>query len=82
MYFICSWRGVAASEVSHLSGYLSIAGAGGMCILNICTFCGPKDTLLLEGGAQDYEYLNKSRREVDGIDDREEWRLLKVRGFA
>ena len=26
---------------------------------------------------EDYEYLNKSRREVDGIDDREEWSLLK-----
>ncbi|KAH8096877.1 nonmuscle myosin heavy chain b [Cristinia sonorae] len=36
-----------------------------------------KDTLLLDGGVEDYEYLNKSRREVDGIDDREEWNLLK-----
>ncbi|KAI0828577.1 nonmuscle myosin heavy chain b [Trametes gibbosa] len=36
-----------------------------------------KDTLLLDGGVEDYEYLNKSRREVDGIDDREEWHLLK-----
>ncbi|KZT64665.1 nonmuscle myosin heavy chain b [Daedalea quercina L-15889] len=36
-----------------------------------------KDTLLLDGGVEDYEYLNKSRREVDGIDDREEWALLK-----
>lgn len=26
---------------------------------------------------EDYEYLNKSRREVDGINDREEWSLLK-----
>ncbi|KAH9914424.1 nonmuscle myosin heavy chain b [Fomitopsis serialis] len=36
-----------------------------------------KDTLLLDGGVEDYEYLNKSRREVDGIDDKEEWALLK-----
>ncbi|KAI8973163.1 P-loop containing nucleoside triphosphate hydrolase protein, partial [Trametes punicea] len=36
-----------------------------------------KETLLLDGGVEDYEYLNKSRREVDGIDDREEWNLLK-----
>jgi hypothetical protein len=36
------------------------------------------ETLLLEGSANDYEYLNKSRREVDGIDDLEEWSLLKV----
>ncbi|THH01623.1 hypothetical protein EW026_g1099 [Hermanssonia centrifuga] len=36
-----------------------------------------KNTLLLDGGVEDYEYLNKSRREVDGIDDREEWALLK-----
>lgn len=35
------------------------------------------DTLLLDGGVEDYEYLNKSRREVDGIDDREEWAALK-----
>lgn len=36
------------------------------------------ETLLLDGGVEDYEYLNKSRREVDGIDDREEWAMLKV----
>ncbi|OBZ78198.1 Myosin-11 [Grifola frondosa] len=36
-----------------------------------------KETLLLDGGIEDYEYLNKSRREVDGIDDEEEWTLLK-----
>lgn len=36
------------------------------------------ETLLLDGGVEDYEYLNKSRREVDGIDDKEEWMLLKV----
>ncbi|THH29323.1 hypothetical protein EUX98_g4864 [Antrodiella citrinella] len=35
-----------------------------------------KDTLLLSGGVEDYEYLNKSRREVDGIDDTEEWSAL------
>jgi myosin protein heavy chain len=33
---------------------------------------------LLEGNASDYEFLNKSRREVDGIDDLEEWSLLKA----
>ena len=27
---------------------------------------------------EDYEYLNKSRREVDGVNDREEWNELKV----
>ena len=36
------------------------------------------ETLLLDGGVENYEYLNKSRREVDGIDDKEEWSLLKV----
>ena len=35
------------------------------------------DTLLLDGDVGDYEYLNKSRREVDGIDDHEEWAALK-----
>ncbi|KAF8958407.1 myosin II heavy chain [Flammula alnicola] len=40
---------------------------------------GPlKDTLLLEGQIEDYEYLNKSKREVDGIDDREDWNTLKA----
>jgi myosin protein heavy chain len=37
--------------------------------------------LLLEGGVENYEYLNKSRREIDGIDDKEEWQALKVRPF-
>ncbi|KAI0794866.1 myosin II heavy chain [Abortiporus biennis] len=36
-----------------------------------------KETLLLDGNVEDYEYLNKSRREVDGIDDVEEWHSLK-----
>ncbi|KAJ7621122.1 P-loop containing nucleoside triphosphate hydrolase protein [Roridomyces roridus] len=36
-----------------------------------------KETLLLGGGVEDYEYLNKSRREVDGVDDKEEWAALK-----
>jgi myosin heavy subunit len=37
--------------------------------------------LLLGGGIEDYEYLNKSRREVDGVDDKEEWSALRVRLF-
>ncbi|KAF7303718.1 Myosin type II heavy chain [Mycena indigotica] len=36
-----------------------------------------KENLLLSGGIEDYEYLNMSRREVDGVDDKEEWSLLK-----
>jgi myosin protein heavy chain len=36
------------------------------------------DDLLLGGEVEDYDYLNKSRREVDGVDDREEWFALKV----
>ena len=43
----------------------------------VCAKAGA-ETLLLDGDVEDYEYLNKSRREVDGIDDREEWNLLKV----
>ena len=38
----------------------------------------PLEALLLDGGVEDYEYLNKSRREVDGINDTQEWGLLKV----
>ncbi|KAF8234482.1 myosin II heavy chain, partial [Tricholoma matsutake] len=37
-----------------------------------------KDDLLLGGEVEDYDYLNKSRREVDGVDDREEWLALKT----
>ncbi|KAL0070997.1 class II myosin [Marasmius tenuissimus] len=35
-----------------------------------------KEKLLLGGGVEDYEYLNKSRREIDGVDDRQEWAAL------
>ncbi|KAF9519353.1 hypothetical protein BS47DRAFT_1337113 [Hydnum rufescens UP504] len=37
-----------------------------------------KSPLLLDGNIEDYNYLNKSRSHVDGIDDREEWRALKT----
>ncbi|KZV83973.1 hypothetical protein EXIGLDRAFT_301029 [Exidia glandulosa HHB12029] len=37
-----------------------------------------KDALLLDGSVDDYELLNKSRRLIDGVDDREEWRLLEA----
>ena len=47
-------------------------------ILNTMLILSGPDTLLLDGGIEDYEYLNKSRREVDGVDDREEWNALKV----
>jgi myosin protein heavy chain len=46
--------------------------------LEIANTC--PDELLLDGDVENYEYLNKSRREIDGIDDREEWNALKV-GF-
>ncbi|CAE6396195.1 unnamed protein product, partial [Rhizoctonia solani] len=35
-----------------------------------------RDTLLLQGGTQEYEYLNKPQR-IDGVDHREKWHLLK-----
>uniref|UniRef100_A0A8H8CJM1 Nonmuscle myosin heavy chain b n=1 Tax=Psilocybe cubensis TaxID=181762 RepID=A0A8H8CJM1_PSICU len=35
-----------------------------------------KGQLLLDGQVEDYEYLNKSRREVDGVDDLEDWNAL------
>ena len=37
------------------------------------------DRLLLDGAVENYEFLNKSRREVDGVDDKEEWKQLNVR---
>ncbi|KAG9003013.1 hypothetical protein FRB94_001636 [Tulasnella sp. JGI-2019a] len=36
-----------------------------------------RDALLLDGTVVDYQYLNKSRAQIDGVDDREEWRALK-----
>jgi myosin protein heavy chain len=29
-----------------------------------------------------YEFLNKSKREVDGVDDRDDWNSLKVRMYS
>ncbi|KDR70292.1 hypothetical protein GALMADRAFT_128012 [Galerina marginata CBS 339.88] len=37
-----------------------------------------KNELLLDGEVEDYEYLNKSRREVDGVDDKDDWNALKA----
>ncbi|KAI6121202.1 P-loop containing nucleoside triphosphate hydrolase protein [Pisolithus sp. B1] len=45
-----------------------------------------KDSLLLEGGIEDYEFLNRSKREVDGVNDRDDWDTLihafEVVGFS
>ncbi|OCF31660.1 myosin heavy chain [Kwoniella heveanensis BCC8398] len=44
------------------------------------------DRLLLEGGPEKYEFLKKTRLEIDGVNDHTEWRLLKdalgVVGFS
>lgn len=34
--------------------------------------------LLLDSNVESYEYLNKSRREIDGVNDRHEWEILQV----
>ncbi|TRM59064.1 P-loop containing nucleoside triphosphate hydrolase protein [Schizophyllum amplum] len=47
--------------------YMLMAGGGSI-----------KKDLLLDGDVEDYEYLNRSRREVDGVDDKEEWTALKA----
>ncbi|KAG6878458.1 hypothetical protein C0993_006298 [Termitomyces sp. T159_Od127] len=39
------------------------------------------EQLLLDGSVEDYDYLNKSRREVDGVNDYEEWNALMVWHF-
>ncbi|KAF9234323.1 nonmuscle myosin heavy chain b [Melanogaster broomeanus] len=45
-----------------------------------------KESLLLDGGIEDYEFLNRSRREVDGVNDRDDWdtliSALEVVGFS
>ncbi|KAG8694294.1 hypothetical protein FRC08_008580, partial [Ceratobasidium sp. 394] len=68
-YLLEKSRIVARSEIerSFHVFYMLIEGGGSL-----------RNTLLLDGGAGEFEYLNKSRREVDGVDDREEWRLLKA----
>jgi len=50
----------------------------GMACLNKLPFL---DELLLKGGLADYGFLNKSRREIDGVNDKEEWKILHVKGF-
>jgi hypothetical protein len=40
------------------------------------------DLLLLDGDVEKNEYLNKSMRQVEGMDDLQEWRDLKVRPFS
>lgn len=52
-----------------------------VCTKSSWTWCDSNqssDELLLDGDVEDYEFLNKSRREIDGVDDREEWSALKV----
>ncbi|KAK2467941.1 hypothetical protein APHAL10511_000236 [Amanita phalloides] len=41
-----------------------------------------QDRLLLGRNVEDYEYLNKSRREVDGVDEKEEWDTLQARLYS
>ncbi|KAI6026521.1 P-loop containing nucleoside triphosphate hydrolase protein [Pisolithus microcarpus] len=45
-----------------------------------------KDSLLLDGRIEDYEFLNRSKREVDGVNDRDDWDTLinafEVVGFS
>jgi myosin protein heavy chain len=36
------------------------------------------DSLLLDGNIEDYEFLNRSRREIDGVNDRDDWDTLVV----
>lgn len=36
------------------------------------------ESLLLDGNIEDYEFLNISRREIDGVNDRDDWDTLAV----
>jgi len=36
------------------------------------------DSLLLDENIEDYEFLNRSRREIDGVNDRDDWDTLVV----
>jgi hypothetical protein len=36
------------------------------------------DRLLLDGPPEKYQFISKTRLQIDGVDDLEEWRLLKV----
>ncbi|CDZ97402.1 nonmuscle myosin heavy chain b [Phaffia rhodozyma] len=37
-----------------------------------------RESLLLDGRVESYEYLNKSRHQIDGVNDFEEWTLLRT----
>jgi myosin protein heavy chain len=37
------------------------------------------ESLLLEHGPDYFDFLKKTRRQIDGVDDLAEWRVLKVR---
>lgn len=63
--------------------YQLIAGGGPLkgkatSVVHDKTLMSLSDALLLDGHVENYEYLNKSKREVDGIDDKDDWNSLKV----
>jgi myosin protein heavy chain len=60
------------SAGGSLQGRLMIIPQSRQVIYNI------SDSLLLDGGIESYEFLNRSRREVDGVNDRDDWDTLIV----
>jgi len=69
MYSISSLGGLVPCEVFH-NGYYQTHNRF-ICFAHL-------GRLLLENGIENYTILNKSSRRIDGVDDREEWRQLKV----
>lgn len=46
---------------------------------NILKSLSLSERLLMQGGINDYAYLNASRHDIDGVNDEAEWHGLKVR---
>ncbi|KAG1740928.1 P-loop containing nucleoside triphosphate hydrolase protein [Suillus lakei] len=74
-------RGSFRTKVTHVASN-STGGAKGRLgllerqILQANPILEAFDTLLLDRPLEEYEFLNKSRREVDGVNDREDWDAL------
>ena len=56
----------------------SLKGERSNASYHLCIAHWFSDSLLLDGNIEDYEFLNRSRREIDGVNDRDDWETLMV----
>jgi hypothetical protein len=57
-------------EPKKLDSIVSHSDLGGMILM--------LESLLLEHGPDNFDFLKKTRLHIDGVDDLAEWRILKV----